>query len=303
MPKVRDGVGSEEVAEHRNGLTVPAMISIVIPTLNEARSLPETLSHTLRAARGDDIELIVSDCGSRDGTQEFVRDQRLQLVCGGMCRAGALNAGAGMARGDVLLFLHADSLLPEGFTNRIRHALTSAKVIGGAFEFDFSGRPHADKWIEHCLRSVVMCNRIRYRWTHNFYGDQCIFVRRHIFQRVGGFPRVRLMEDIGFCQRIKRFGRMAILQPPVRTSPRRFVDRGVLRQFIEDLTLLGFASLGIQAERRWHEYNAWNERAAAALVSPSQSSMSAVCLHPLGRDKLPRRSVGARDRVDAGGRT
>ncbi len=231
--------------------------------------MPETLSHTLRAAQGDGIELIVSDCGSRDGTQKLVRDQHLELVCGGTCRATALNAGAAAARGDVLLFLHADSLLPAGFTRLIPRALAHEDVIGGAFEFEFSNRPHPGKWVDQCLRSVVLCNRIRYRWTHNFYGDQCIFVRRHIFQRVGGFPRLRLMEDIGFCQRIKRLGRMAILQPPVRTSPRRFLDRGVIRQFVEDLTLLGFASLGIQRDRRWNDYNSWNERGG---VSPTSMS-------------------------------
>ncbi len=256
------------------------------------------LSHTVRAAQGETIELIVSDCCSSDGTQEFIRQQHLQLVYGGTCRADALNSGAAVARGEVLLFLHADSLLPMGFTTLIRRALAHGNVVGGAFEFEFSGRPHAYWWVEQRLRSVVFCNRIRYRWTHNFYGDQCIFVRRNVFHRVGGFPMLPLTEDIAFCQRIKRLGRLAILQPPARTSPRRFLDRGVIRQFVEDLTLLGFASIGIQPRQRWSKYNGWNRRGGV-----NRSSPSAVCLAPPAPDVPPHHSVDATGRVDVVGRT
>jgi rSAM/selenodomain-associated transferase 2 len=236
------------------------LISIVIPTLNEAATLPETIPHTFRAAQRSDVEIIVSDCDSRDGTEQVARDCGAIVVRGGSCRATALNRGAAAARGDVLLFLHADSWLPPGFDTSIRRALSSHAIAGGAFDFQFSDHPRAQGLAARCLDLVVLCNRIRYRWTGNFYGDQCIFVRRSIFERVGGFPRVALMEDIAFCQRLRRFGRTAILRPPVRTSPRRFLDHGVIRQFVQDLSLLARENLGMRSIDTWRRYNNWNHR-------------------------------------------
>ena len=238
-------------------------LSIIIPTVNEADSLPATLAHTRAAANGRPAEMIVSDCGSTDATAKVARDLSVRVVAGGRCRAEALNLGAeasrgGASSGDALLFLHADSLLPRDFPALIARALDDCDVVGGAFDFEFADDPQT-RPIEHqCLRWVVLVNRIRYRWTGNFYGDQAIFVRRDIFRRIGGFPRVRLMEDIRFSRRLRRFGRTAILRPPVRTSARRFLSRGVVRQFIEDLTLLGCDSVGICPATLWERYNGWN---------------------------------------------
>ena len=240
------------------------MLSIVIPTLNEAERLPATLRHTLRAAGNAALDIIVSDCGSRDGTARVAQDLGVRVTFGGDCRATALNAGARVARGDVLLFLHADSLLPQDFPGLIDRALADPRgIVAGAFDFSFCEEddPRASSRIaRHCLRWVVLCNRVRYRWTGNFYGDQCIFVRRDIFDAIGGFPHVRLMEDIAFCQRLHRFGRSAILRPSVRTSPRRFLDHGVVRQFMQDLALLTCGSVGLSPLRLWDRYNAWNHR-------------------------------------------
>lgn len=234
------------------------MISIVIPTLNEALTLPHTLAHTRDAAAGAAIELIVVDCNSRDDTARVARDLGVRVVGGGTCRADAQNRGAAVAAGDALLFLHADSWLPAGFPGRIGRALADWRVVGGAFDFEFGPHPDARGLARHLLDWVVLINRIRYRWTGNFYGDQAIFVRRAVFDRVGGFPPVRLMEDIGLSCRIKRLGRTAILRPPILTSPRRFLSRGVARQFAEDLMLLTCASFDASPERLWEKYNGWN---------------------------------------------
>jgi len=237
------------------------MISIVIPTLNEALTLPRTLAHTREAAGPAVIEVIVADCNSRDDTACVARSLGARVVGGGTCRADAQNRGAAVAKGDTLLFLHADSWLPGGFPAKIGRALADRDVVGGAFDFEFSPHPDAHGLERRLLDWVVLVNRIRYRWTGNFYGDQAIFVRRAVFDRVGGFPPVRLMEDIGLSCRIKRLGRTAILRPPVLTSPRRFLSRGVARQFAEDLMLLTCASFDGSPQRLWEKYNGWNHGA------------------------------------------
>ena len=236
------------------------MLSIIIPTLNEAHSLAATAAHTRIAANGAAIEVIVSDCGSADGTALLARDLGLRVVDGGDCRAAALNIGGRAALGSVLLFLHADSSLPHNFPRLIASVIRGPDIVGGAFDFQFDLDPRTKAYDAFCLRWVVLLNRIRYRWTGNFYGDQSIFVRRDVFRRIGGFPNVRLMEDIGFSRRLRGVGRTAILRPPVRTSPRRFLSRGVARQLVDDLTLLACDSIGIRPLRLWECYNGWNRR-------------------------------------------
>ncbi len=248
------------------------MLSIIIPTLNEAASLSATIAHTRRAANGADAEIIVSDCDSGDGTGALAQTLGVRVVQGGHCRAAALNAGASMARGDALLFLHADSLLPDRFPSLIARALDRASIVGGAFDFEFADLRHATGFDAQCLHWVVLVNRIRYRWTGNFYGDQSIFTRRDVFARIGGFPQVRLMEDIAFSRRLRGVGRTAILRPPVQTSPRRFLSHGVIRQFVEDLTLLGCDSIGVCPVRLWERYNGWNRASCGVPAGSAQRS-------------------------------
>lgn len=239
-------------------MTSVPWLSIVMPTLNEAANLARTIPHTLAAAGGA-AELIISDCGSTDGTAEAARGLGAIVVeAGATSRAQALNAGAAAARGEVLLFLHADTLLPDFFPQLIRRALQSSAVVGGAFDFLWSDHPQNAGWNAACLRLVVMVNRARFRWTSNFYGDQAIYVRRDVHDAIGGFPNVRLMEDIRFSRQMKRRGRVAILRPPVRTSPRRFLANGVLRQFYRDLRLLAMESCGFDAGNLHHQYNRLN---------------------------------------------
>lgn len=233
-------------------------LSIIIATLNEAASLPATVETARRAAGSEPFELIVSDCGSRDDTAGIARRLGAVVATGGKCRSDALNRGAAVAAGDVLLFLHADTTVPAGFVSGVRRALACPAVVGGAFEFAFDSR-EAPSWLDRRLLDVVvLCNRVRFRYSRGFFGDQGVFVRRAVFDRLGGFPPVRLMEDLTFCRAMGRLGRTAILTPPALTSPRRFLARGVLRQFGQDLLLLCCDSWGLCPQKLWVLYNAHN---------------------------------------------
>jgi cellulose synthase/poly-beta-1,6-N-acetylglucosamine synthase-like glycosyltransferase len=188
------------------------------------------------------------------------RSLGLTLACGGTCRADACNHGAARARGDVLLFLHADTLLPNDFVRRIRYTLRRREIVGGAFDFAFAEHLRHRR-LDRCkLQMVVWCNHVRYRWSRNFYGDQAIFVRRDVFDKLGGFPQRALMEDVHFSRLMNRHGRTAILSPGVRTSPRRFVMRGVLTQLLIDMVILSCDSFQLNAAQWWQQYNQWNRQ-------------------------------------------
>lgn len=253
------------------------MLSVIVPTLNESAHLPQTIAHVRQAARGAAVELIVSDCDSADDTRARACSGGAIVQSGGTCRADAMNRGAIRASGDVLLFLHADSIPPIDFVRLIERALRDPSVVGGAFEFRLGPHPLNRGLNRKLLGLVTFCNRVRYRYSRGFFGDQGIFVRRDVFHRLGGFPPVRLMEDLTFCRRMGRVGRTAIL-PAMETSPRRFVQRGVLRQFVQDLVLLSCDSWGIRPQRLWDHYNRHNRGDAqkARLLPPRRGIMSAI---------------------------
>ena len=236
------------------------MLSIVIPTLNEAAALPETLRLTRARAGDEPIDLIVSDCRSGDATVHLAREGGARAVEGSTSRAQALNRGAAAARGEALLFLHADTILPDGFALVVRRALVRPQIIGGAFNFRFS-RPadlHIMAW--KMLGVVALMNNVRFRTSRNFYGDQGVFVRREVFERLGGFPERPLLEDLHFSRRMKRLGQTAILSPPVHSSPRRFLARGIVHQVIQDIRLILADSLGMAQQGLMGRYNGWNLR-------------------------------------------
>lgn len=238
---------------------MPRVISVIIPTLNEAEHLPATVRLLRQRQAGPEVEVVVADCHSSDGTAECAAELGCTVVRQASCRAVAMNGGAAVARGDILLFLHADSQPPPGFDAAMVRAVARG-CAGGAFDFNWSSRPKTRGVERELLRIVRLMNRIRFRWTGNFYGDQGIFVRRDVVARLRGFPEVSLMEDVRFCQRLKRVGRLAVLQPPMRTSPRRFLVRGVAHQFLADLRLLACESCGLNPRRAWSSYNRLNRQ-------------------------------------------
>jgi rSAM/selenodomain-associated transferase 2 len=224
-------------------------ISVIIPTLNEDTTLADTLTHT--SALGTQ-EIIVVDGGSTDRTipiaQAFCADRpNAQLIVAPRGRACQMNEGAKASRSDVLLFLHADTQLPEETGRLIESAFTDPAVIGGRFDVRFDS---ASVWGR--IISAFM-NR-RSRLTGIATGDQALFVRRPIFERLGGFSEIPLMEDIDFSKRLKRAGRIAALSNTVITSFRRWETQGPLRTILLMWTLRFLYWIGVSPHRLQHFY-------------------------------------------------
>jgi rSAM/selenodomain-associated transferase 2 len=194
-------------------------ISIIIPTLNEAPRIARTIN-TARNAKN--IEIIVADGGSTDGTTEIATSLGVRVISTNPGRAVQMNAGATAAAGDILLFLHADTLLPSGFDNWARLALTKPRTVAGAFELAIDDRNPS-------LRLVEFGVNWRSRWLQMPYGDQAIFLPAATFDKIGGFPDLPLMEDFELLRRLHRFGRIEIVSVPALTSARRWQQLGVIK--------------------------------------------------------------------------
>lgn len=217
-------------------------VSVIIPALNEAEYiLPCLLS--VKQQPGD-LEIIVADGDSADGTPDMARPHAA-VITSQRGRATQMNAGAQQATGEVLLFLHADSCLPANAVPALERALDDDRVVGGTFRLRFdSPRP--------LLKFFAFFTRLKFRYFH--YGDQGIFVRRSVFQRLNGFRDLPLMEDIDFLRRMHRVGRVALLKLSVTTSARRFLEQGILRQGLLDFILVILYRLGVNLETlaRWY---------------------------------------------------
>ena len=206
------------------------MFSVVIPAYNEARALPATLDHL--AGQTGNHEIIVVDGGSSDATADIVRAHAgLTLLSAPKGRASQMNAGARAARGDWLLFLHADTLLPGGVLARLEAECATRGCAAGGFRQRFTG----DDWR---LRAISWLHNTRCRVTRIFYGDQAMFVRRDLFESLGGFPAVAMLEDVLFSEKLKRATRPVLLDDSVLTDSRKFVQRGVVRSFARVLVIL-----------------------------------------------------------------
>jgi len=214
-------------------------LSIIIPTLNEEAVLGSTLESVRRSAPGS--EIVVADGGSDDGTLAVAgRVPGIRTIAAPRGRGPQMNAGASTATGDVLLFLHADTHLPPDAAALVAAALDDPRVVGGSFFLGFdSAHP--------LLRLSSIASRLNVRWAT--YGDQALFFRREAFERVGGFPPQPLFEDVAMQTRIRRLGRCVKIQRPVRSSARRFIRVGVVRQQLLNATLVVAYHLGVSPRR------------------------------------------------------
>jgi len=240
-------------------------ITVVIPTLNEEAALPRTLSQA--ASLGFD-ELIVVDGGSHDRTREIVQAfasapaislQRsilspqssalspVSLLTAPPGRANQMNAGAAASEGTVLLFLHADTSLPSDARQAVERALEDPACVGGRFDVRFE-RDSGPGWL------ISRMMNLRSRWTGIATGDQAIFVRRSLFEQLGGYSDLPVMEDVDFSRRLKRTGRLSALRSKVITSYRRWDTRGPLRTILLMWVLRFLYWIGISPHRLGHLY-------------------------------------------------
>jgi rSAM/selenodomain-associated transferase 2 len=226
-------------ASIRGALPGTLQVSIVVPTLDEE----EALRRHLPEAREQADEVVVSDGGSRDATVQVARELGARIVEGPEGRGGQLHRGALAARGDVLLFLHADTSLPSGAVASVRRAVSEG-AVGGAFLMRF--REETEKPV---LRLGGRLVRLRTRWLRIPLGDQAQFATRAAYEAVGGFPDWPILEDLYFIRRLRRHGRLAMVPLVVTTSGRRFVRRGVVPTLATNYLVWTLYALGVSPQR------------------------------------------------------
>ena len=224
----------------------PAQLSIVIPCLDEARGIGATLA-SLADARHRGAEVIVVDGGSSDETLELARPGADAVVSAPRGRARQMNAGAEVAKGDILLFLHADTRLPHEADCLLLASLAETGKRWGRFDVQIEGK-------NPLLRVVAAMMNGRSRLTGIATGDQAIFVTRDLFDEVGRFPQIPLMEDIAITARLRHLARPLCLRAPVTTSGRRWERHGVVRTVLLMWRLRLAFWLGASPHRLAREY-------------------------------------------------
>ena len=211
------------------------VVSVVIPTLNEEASLAATIASVMEAG-----EVIVVDGGSRDRTTEVARRAGARVLTAPASRGTQLDRGARVARGDWLVFLHADTVLEAGWYDAI--AALPAEVGGGAFRLALDAPGRAYRVIE----AVV---NWRSRLLNLPYGDQALFVRRDLYGSLGGFRAFALMEDVDFVHRLRAASRLVFPRPRALTSARRWERLGIFRATVENWGLLALFEVGCPPAR------------------------------------------------------
>jgi rSAM/selenodomain-associated transferase 2 len=195
--------------------------SIIMPVLNEAATLEDQLAYLTKLCAPYDCELLIVDGGSSDETVGIAQRYG-HVISSPRGRATQMNAGAASARGDILLFLHADTRLPDEAFTAIERAFASPKVVGGAFQICFN----CDKWP---YRLVAFTTNLRSRTRTIFTGDQAYFIRTASFRAIGGYPNQPLMEDLEIIKQLRKIGKVVLLPDYVTTSSRRHEKFGLFR--------------------------------------------------------------------------
>lgn len=213
-------------------------VSVVIPTLNEAACISKLVGR-LRSCFPE-VEIIIADCGSEDGTAERVQDL-VKVVFAERGRASQMNAGAAVASGDILWFLHADCWPSERSVDLILKALEDPAVVGGGFRWGLDG----SKWYYGVCTSLA---HVKNKFRRSLFGDMGIFVRRDVFAQLKGYAEIPICEEVEFNRRLKKAGKTVVLDEVLLSSDRRLLEEGPLWAFVKnDIIKLGFA-LGVSPD-------------------------------------------------------
>lgn len=214
-------------------------ISIIIPTLNEAERIAATLDAL--AAFGEDVEIIVVDGGSTDATVSIAENYRsVKILHSERGRGRQLQTGGGAASGEIFWFVHADTIVPPNAVIEIKRALQNPQIVGGNFTIRFDGWRFAAKFLSWLYPKLNLLGLI--------YGDSAIFVRREVYERIGGFKLFPIFEDLDFVERLKKTGGIVTLPAVVITSSRRFENKSFLLTFLRWTILQTLYWLGVKPE-------------------------------------------------------
>ncbi len=220
-------------------------VGVVIPTLNEGANLARLLGDLCRVALP--LEVVVADGGSRDDTVMIARSAGADVVSAPRGRAVQMNAGAAACSTEWLCFLHADVRLPDSARHQLEQTVMDPRSDAAVWRLAIE----ADGWRFRVLERGAL---VRDRVGGLPYGDQGVLVRRQLFERVGGYPDLPLMEDVAFVRALRRHARLTRLSAPIVVSARRWTDEGPLRAFLRNTLLLGAYMAGVSPHRlvRWY---------------------------------------------------
>jgi len=218
-------------------------LSIIIPVLHESDRINRTITHVLDGAANAVPQVIVVDGDPQGSTINAIEDERVVKITSGTGRARQMNNGAWRASGDILLFLHADTLLPKRASAMITAAMSGGRFVAGAFDLGID----TTRRIFRITEKYVF---LRTRLTRIPFGDQAIFIRREYFEKIGGYKDIPLMEDVEIMRRIRKGGnQICIIPAKVRTSPRRWEKEGILMSTFRNWTLQMLYALGVSPEQ------------------------------------------------------
>jgi len=217
--------------------------SVIIPVLNESAIINQTVEHVGRLASGFDLEVIVVDGDMEGKTIRQIRKGDVMKCVSPKGRGRQMNRGASLAHGDILLFLHTDTELPEDAFATISSTIGKARCVAGCFDLGIK----SERLIFRLIEQIV---HMRTRITRIPYGDQAIFVKREVFNHLKGYREIPLMEDVDLMKRIKKSGgRICIIPQKVKTSPRRWESEGVVYCTLRNRMLISLYHMGVDPEK------------------------------------------------------
>ena len=217
--------------------------SVIIPVLNEPLIINQTVEHVCRLSSGFGLEVIVVDGEAEGRTIKEIKNGNVIKSVSPKGRGRQMNRGASLAHGDILLFLHTDTELPEDALTVISSTMDKTRCVGGSFDLGIK----SERFIFRLIEQIV---HVRTRVTRIPYGDQVIFIKRDVFESMKGFREIPLMEDVDLMKRIKKSGcRTCMIPQKVKTSPRRWEREGVLYCTLRNRMLIGLYHLGVDPEK------------------------------------------------------